>query len=80
MTKKATDQETTRVGVCLRGLPGTGLEALGPTAVFSVHLDATSEAQRVSTLRRCLEGARAMGTRSVVVAGDMNSEAKLGSC
>lgn len=80
-TKKATDQETTRVGACLRGSGGSGLEGvLPPTAFFSVHLDAASEAQRVSSLLRCLEGARAMGTRAAVVAGDLNTELLPGSC
>ena len=79
--KKAREQETTRVGACLQGAPGSPLEgALGATAVFSVHLDATSEAQRVSSLHKCLEIARAMRTREALIAGDMNSELLPGSC
>lgn len=50
-------------------------------AVANVHLDAGSEATRVSTLRRALEHARKMeGPRlKLVVAGDWNSELKPGS-
>ena len=79
--KKAREQETTRVGACLQGAPGSPLEgALGATAVFSVHLDAKSEAQRVSSLHKCLEITRAMRTRQALIAGDMNSELLPGSC
>ena len=52
-----------RVGVCVRGQPGTALAALGPTAVLSVHLDATSEEKRVRQLSNCLERARQLASR-----------------
>ena len=54
------------------------LAPLGPTAFFSVHLDAKSEAQRVGQLEKCLEAARSFGTREVVIAGDLNTEAGYG--
>ena len=60
--------------------PGTALAALGPTAVLSVHLDATSEEKRVRQLSNCLERARQLGTREVIIAGDLNTEMWSGSC
>lgn len=72
---KAPEQGTTRVGVCVRGKAGSGLEALGRLAVFSVHLDATAEDKRVKALAKCVEAAKSSyGTRSVLIAGDMNTE------
>jgi len=71
---KALEQDTTRVGVCLAGREGGGLDALQPTAVFCVHLDAKSEEQRVGALRKCMEATRGFGTRSALIAGDMNTE------
>ena len=68
------------VGVCVRGQPGSALAALGPTAVLSVHLDATSEEKRVRQLSKCLERARQLGTREVIIAGDLNTEMWSGSC
>ena len=44
-----------------------------------MHLDAKSEAQRVGQLEKCLEAARSFGTREVVIAGDLNTEALRGS-
>ena len=70
---------TTRVGLALRGRRDGPLAPLGPTAFFSVHLDAKSEAQRVGQLEKCLEAARSFGTREVVIAGDLNTEALRGS-
>ena len=61
-------------------MPGSPLEQLGKTAFFSVHLDAQSEEKRVDQLRKCLERARALGTRQVVFAGDLNTECRPGSC
>ena len=72
--------QLTGVGVCVRGQPGTALAALGPTAVLSVHLDATSEEKRVRQLSNCLERARQLGTREVIIAGDLNTEMWSGSC
>jgi hypothetical protein len=85
-SSSGTKDTTTRVGLCLQGRAGSALEGLlGPTAVFSVHLDATSEEQRCKQLGKCLSAARLMGnkhggTRQVVVAGDFNSELWKGSC
>jgi len=56
---------TTRVVAALAGRAGSGLAALGPTAVCSVHLDATREETRVRQLGKCLEVARTLGTRQV---------------
>ena len=70
---------TTRVGRARRGGRDGPLAPLGPTAFFSVHLDAKSEAQRVGQLEKCLEAARSFGTREVVIAGDLNTEALRGS-
>ena len=70
---------TTRVGLALRGRRDGPLAPLGPTAFFSVHLDAKSEAQRVGQLEKCLEAARSFGTREVIIAGDLNTEALRGS-
>ena len=72
---------TTRVGLCLRGVAGSELSDLSRVAVFCVHLDAKSEDQRVKQLSKCVETARAMfGTRSVLIAGDLNTELLAGSC
>jgi hypothetical protein len=38
---RAVKDATTRVSALVQGAAGGGLAALGPTAVFSVHLDAT---------------------------------------
>ena len=74
-----TDRDaTTRVCVVVQGK--AALSALGPTAVFCVHLDATSEDKRVKQLVRCLEQARGRRVRQVVIAGDMNTEVNPGSC
>ena len=70
----------TLVSACLRGHPESELRHLGLTAFFSVHLDAQSEEKRVEQLRKCLERARALGTRDAVFAGDMNTECLPGSC
>ena len=70
----------TLVSACLQGCPESPLAALGKTAFFSVHLDAQSEEKRVEQLRKCLERARALGTRHVVFAGDLNTECRPGSC
>ena len=64
----------TRVCALVAGAEGSALSSLGPTAVFSVHLDATHEDQRVAQLAKCLQQARQLGTREVIVAGDMNTE------
>ena len=78
---KPRSDTTTRVGACLRGRPDSSLAALEPLAIFCVHLDATSEEQRVKQLGKCLEQARThFGTRSVLIAGDMNTELLPGSC
>ena len=75
------EQSTTRVGVCVRGRAGSGLASLGKLALFSLHLDATSEDRRVKALAKCLETARlSYGTRNVLIAGDMNTELLKGSC
>jgi len=71
---------TTRIGRALRGRVDGPLELLGTLCVFSVHLDATSEDKRRMLLEGCLEHARACGTREVLIAGDMNTEALSGSC
>ena len=68
------------VSACLEGHPESGIRHLGRTAFFSVHLDAQSEEERVEQLRKCLEKARALGTRDAVFAGDMNAECFPGSC
>ena len=70
----------TLVSACLQGCPGSPLASLGKTAFFSVHLDAQSEEKRVEQLRKCLERARALGTRQVLFAGDLNTECRPGSC
>ena len=70
----------TLVSACLQGCPESPLAALGKTAFFSVHLDAQSEEKRVDQLRKCLEKARALGTRQVLFAGDLNTECRPGSC
>ena len=79
-TKSAAKGATTRVGALVKGAQGSGLESLGPTALFSVHLDATHEDQRVATIAKCMTQARQLGTREVLVAGDMNTEILPGSC
>lgn len=68
------------VSACLEGHPESGIRHLGRTAFFSVHLAAQSEEERVEQLRKCLEKARALGTRDAVFAGDMNAECFPGSC
>lgn len=78
--KSAISSTNTRVAAALRGRPGTMLETLSRTVIFSVHLDATSEQKRVDQLSTCLDITRQAGTREVVIAGDMNSECLLGSC
>eukprot|EP00403_Amphidinium_massartii_P001689 CAMPEP_0178378412 /NCGR_PEP_ID=MMETSP0689_2-20121128/4415_1 /TAXON_ID=160604 /ORGANISM="Amphidinium massartii, Strain CS-259" /LENGTH=516 /DNA_ID=CAMNT_0019998485 /DNA_START=240 /DNA_END=1787 /DNA_ORIENTATION=- len=70
----------TRVGACVRGVEGSQLTHLGPTVFFSVHLDATTEEKRVDQLLNCLDLARQVGSREVVIAGDMNTECLTGSC
>jgi len=70
----------TRVQLLVRGREGGALHALLPTAVACVHLDAKDEEQRVKAVLRCLELATAMGTRELIVCGDMNSECLPGSC
>eukprot|EP01043_Picozoa_sp_COSAG02_P047639 COSAG02_NODE_4587_length_5188_cov_3.062684_1_plen_533_part_00 len=80
-TRAATKGATTRVGALVRGAEGSALrDVLEATAVFSVHLDATHEDQRVATVTKCLQQARQLGTREVVIAGDMNTEILPGSC
>ena len=77
---KATEQSTTRVGACVRGKAGGGLERLGRLALYSVHLDATAEDKRVKALAKCIESAKTTyGTRSVLIAGDLNTELLRGS-
>ncbi|CAE8696624.1 unnamed protein product [Polarella glacialis] len=70
----------TLVGAFLEGQPGSLLSLLGQICVFSVHLDAQSEEKRVEQLRRCLALARRLGTREVLIAGDLNTECLAGSC
>ncbi|CAJ1390691.1 unnamed protein product [Effrenium voratum] len=67
----------TLVSACLVGV---GDLTLDPTAFFAVHLDAQSEEKRVEQLKKCLDRARALGTRNAVLAGDMNTECLPGSC
>ena len=79
--RAATKGATTRVGALVRGAEGGALrDVLEATAVFSVHLDATHEEQRVATIAKCLQQARQLGTREVLIAGDMNTEILPGSC
>lgn len=79
--RAATKGATTRVGALVCGAEESALrDVLRPTAVFSVHLDATHEDQRVATITKCLQQARQLGTREVVIAGDMNTEILPGSC
>lgn len=70
----------TRVQLIVRGREGGGLQALQPTAVANVHLDAKDEVQRVKALMRCVEHAASFGTRELIICGDMNSECLCGSC
>ena len=78
---KKVEQQTGRVSACVVGKAGGGLDALGRLALFSLHLDATSEDKRVKALSRCLECARqSYGTRNVLLGGDLNAELQLGSC
>lgn len=70
----------TRVAVGFKGKVGSELELLGLTVVVSVHLDATSEEQRVKQLTKAMEHGRQLGTRNVIIAGDMNTECLPGSC
>ena len=65
----------------ISGAAGSALEAtLGRVALFSLHLDATDEAQRVKALGRCLELSRGCGCRHAVLLGDFNTECLPGSC
>eukprot|EP00854_Cymbomonas_tetramitiformis_P024530 gene24530-29837_t len=80
VVKESERNGTTLVAMCIRGRPGTPLAPLQPTAIASLHLDAKSEEQRVKQLGRSLEQARAMGTRELLIAGDMNTECLKGSC
>jgi endonuclease/exonuclease/phosphatase family metal-dependent hydrolase len=73
------EQSVQRVGCVLQGVAGGGLEELLPLAVFSVHLDATSEEKRLKQLSACVEIAREAGTRRVLIAGDMNTPMGRGS-
>lgn len=73
------EQSVQRVGCVLQGVAGGGLEGLLPLAVFSVHLDATSEEKRLKQLSGCLEIAKEAGTRCVLIAGDMNTPMGRGS-
>ena len=74
------EDPNTLVSACLIGHPDSELHDLGPTAFFSVHLDAQSEEKRVEQMKKCLEKARALHTRDAVFAGDMNTECLPGSC
>jgi endonuclease/exonuclease/phosphatase family metal-dependent hydrolase len=67
--EKAPKSATTRVGAVLHGREGGPLAGMCPTAVFSVHLDATHEEQRVSQIVRCMQIARQLGTREVIIGG-----------
>lgn len=80
-TRRHSARPLTRVGICLKGRAGTILEELGPLAVFSLHLDAGSEAKRVAQLEACAAATRgAFGTRNCLAAGDFNAEMSPGSC
>jgi len=70
----------TRVSACLRGRSGSALSALGKTLVSTLHLDAQSEEKRVEQMRICLETAQSLGLREVILAGDLNTECRSGSC
>ncbi len=72
------EAQTTRVAVVLRGR--NDLSHLQPTIVYSLHLDATSEHKRVKQIASCLEGAETIRVRQVIIAGDLNTELKPGSC
>ena len=74
------EDPNTLVSACLMGHPDSELHDLGPTAFFSVHLDAQSEEKRVEQMKKCLEKARTLHTRDAVFAGDMNTECLPGSC
>jgi len=74
------EDPNTLVSACLMGHPDSEIHDLGPTAFFSVHLDAQSEEKRVEQMKKCLEKARALHTRDAVFAGDMNTECLPGSC
>jgi len=80
MLDRASGGSNTLVGTCVCGRPSTPLATMGPTAVFAVHLDATSEQKRIDQVLKCLSLAREMEVREVVFAGDMNSEFLTGSC
>mmetsp|Transcript_59673 Transcript_59673/g.140514 ORF Transcript_59673/g.140514 Transcript_59673/m.140514 type:complete len:492 (+) Transcript_59673:99-1574(+) len=69
----------TKVQLLVCGREGGGLEALGPTSVACVHLDAKDEEQRVKSIAKCIEQATAMGTRELIVCGDFNTECLIGS-
>jgi endonuclease/exonuclease/phosphatase family metal-dependent hydrolase len=70
----------TRVAMCFKGLQGGGLDHLDKISIISVHLDATSEEQRIKQLSKALEIGRHLGTRNIIIAGDMNTECLPGSC
>ena len=74
------EDPNTLVSACLMGHPDSEIHDLGPTAFFSVHLDAQSEEKRVEQMKKCLEKARSLHTRDAVFAGDMNTECLPGSC
>ena len=74
------EDPNTLVSACLMGHPDSEIHDLGPTAFFSVHLDAQSEEKRVEQMKKCLEKARGLHTRDAVFAGDMNTECLPGSC
>ena len=77
---KLAHDATTRVGLLVRGRPSSPLAALGPTALYCVHLDATDESSRVKLLAKCVASARATyRTRDVLIAGDFNTEMRPGS-
>ncbi|CAK9112061.1 unnamed protein product, partial [Durusdinium trenchii] len=78
--EEAGGDPNTLVCACLEGRPESDLRCLESTAFFSVHLDAQSEEKRVDQLRKCLDKARALGTRDAIFAGDFNTECLPGSC
>lgn len=72
---------TTRVSAAFVAAAGSELQLDEPVVVTCVHLDATSEAKRVSTLQKSLNEVRKIfNTRLCIVAGDMNTEVRAGSC
>jgi endonuclease/exonuclease/phosphatase family metal-dependent hydrolase len=70
----------TLISAVVRGKEGSGLAHLQPTALYCVHLDATDEDKRVKLFTRCMARTRALGLRSMVLAGDLNSELSPASC